>query len=408
MRLTGDELKKIRKRLGYTLRTFSPKVGISRAMLSDYEREKYPIPDDKVKQIKENLGLVSESSYQLHVHFDYLKFTFFDSTIRTILEKVIGIPMKYFVMEESSKHNYEAKYSCGNIVVFDRTSDSRQGILLDLTGMGVYELEQYLESIGLTFREWLARVLDPSWYSSRGYYSRLHSTRLDIAIDEMYDPINGNFDLYELKKRRDKELINTDFQVYREQEKKFREDHGGLTLYYGARGGEGMFVRFYEKRYELASKMRMNVGEVIEEYGIWNRYELELGKDYNEQVFSDYINGVPLDDIAINLLLSKFEVYDEQVDSQGNIELVFYKEFYEVFGSWKKVKLNKKREEPSLERSMRCIELQWAKRLKIIELSLGKQGFALWLRELMDRAELTDKDIRQIEFEKFIEKKGLN
>ncbi|MFD1901323.1 hypothetical protein GQR36_17330 [Enterococcus termitis] len=46
--------------------------------------------------------------------------------------------------------------------------------------------------------------------------------------------------------------------------------------------------------------------------------------------------------------------------------------------------------------------------MKIIELSLGKQGFALWLRELMDRAELTDKDIRQIEFEKFIEKKGLN
>ncbi|MFD1901322.1 replication initiation factor domain-containing protein [Enterococcus termitis] len=116
-----------------------------------------------------------------------------------------------------------------------------------------------------------------------------------------------------------------------------------------------MFVRFYEKRYELASKMRMNVGEVIEEYGIWNRYELELGKDYNEQVFSDYINGVPLDDIAINLLLSKFEVYDEQVDSQGNIELVFYKEFYEVFGSWKKVKLNKK--EKSLVWKDQCVAL---------------------------------------------------
>lgn len=405
--MNGEELRSIRKKLGYNLRNFSEKVNISRAQLSKYERGISDLSNERANQIKQKIGLALVSEFELHVHFDYLRFTFFDSTVRTVIENVIGIPMKYFIMEETKQHNYQLKYSCGNLVVFGRIEDDAQGVLLDLTGQGVFELEQFLESIGLDFKEWLKKVLDPTWYSSKGYYSRLHSTRLDIAIDEIYDPINGNFDLYELRKRRDQDLIKTDFKVYREQEKKFREDYGGLTLYYGARGGEGMFVRFYEKRYELASKMRMTLDEVLEEQGIWNRYELELGKGYNERVFSDYINGVSLDDIAINLLLSKIEVYDEQLNENGRVERTFYEDFYQIFGSWKKVKLNRKREEPDLERSMRCIELQWARTFKKIELSLGKQEFRSWLEDLMDRAELTEKDMKQIEFEQFIKKKGL-
>ncbi|WP_348922159.1 replication initiation factor domain-containing protein [Enterococcus rotai] len=405
--MSGEELKKMRKKLGYTLRGFGEKVGIPHTTLRGYENETFSLSEEKANQIKQALGLSLESSYELHVHFDYLKLTFFDSTISTVLEKVIGIPKKYFVMEESNKHNYEAKYSCGNIVVFDRTSDTKQGILMDLTGQGVFELEQHLDSVGLTFRDWLGKVLAPDWYLSRGHYSRVHSTRLDLAIDEMYDPINGNFDLYELKKRRDQDLIKTDFRVYREQEKKFNEEHGGLTLYYGARGG-GMFVRFYEKRYELVDKMRMTVDEVLEEYRIWNRYELEIGKEYNEHIFTDYLNGVPLDDIAINLLLSKFEVYDEQVNDYGNVDRVFYEPFYEIFGSWKKVKINQKREEPTMERSMRWMEIQGVPTLKMIELYLGKDTFRKWLADAMDKVELSDKKLKYIAFEKSIEEKGLN
>ncbi|MFC3635109.1 ATP-binding protein [Enterococcus rivorum] len=333
--MDGQELRRIRKKLDYNLRDFAEKVGISRAQLSKYEREVTGLSEERVNQIKQKIGLALVSECELHVHFDYLKFTFFDSTIQTVIETIIGIPMKYFIVEETKQHNYQLKYSCGNLVVFAWIEDDSQGILMDLTGQGVYELEQFLESKELNLKDWLANVLDSSWYLSRGYYSRLHSTRLDIAIDEIYDPMNGNFDLYELKKRRDQDLIKTDFQVYREQEKKFREDHGGLTLYYGSRGGEGMFVRFYEKRYELASKMRMTLDEVLEEHGIWNRYELELGKGYNEQVFNDYINGVSLDEIAINLLLSKFEVYDEQVNKSGNVERMrFRSEYGESFSSF--------------------------------------------------------------------------
>ncbi|MBP1047125.1 replication initiation factor domain-containing protein [Enterococcus sp. BWM-S5] len=389
------------------MRDFSEKVKISKSTLSRYENDNVLLTEEKENEIKKALGQSLERAYELHVHFDYLRMTFFESSIRTVLEKVLCIPEKYFIREHSKKNNYEAKYSCGNIVVFDRVSDDSQGILLDLTGQGVYEFEQHLESMGMSFRDWLKKVLDPSWYSFRGYYSRLHSTRLDIAIDEMYDPINGNFDLYELKKRRDQDLISSNFRVYREQEKKFQQENAGLTLYHGARGGN-LFVRFYEKRYELADKLGLSVDDVLEEYGVWNRYELEIGKEINEKIFADYINGVSLDDIAINLLLSKFEVFDERMNEHGNLERVFYDKWYEIFGSWKKVKINHKREEPSIEKNMRWIERQGAGVLKGIQVYLGKEEFNKWLNDVIDRAELSEKREKQLMFEKMIEQKGLN
>ncbi|MGC6769521.1 replication initiation factor domain-containing protein [Enterococcus sp. LJL51] len=405
--MTGEELKKVRKRLGYSLRKFSEKVGVSKSTLSDCEKGKFNLSEEKVNQIKIAIGLPVKFGHQLHVHWDYLKFTFFDSSIEIILEHVLKIPVKYFVIEQSRKNNYERKYSCGHIVIFDRMSDSRQGILLDLTGQGVYEFEQHLEGMGLNYREWFRKILNPNWYSSRGYYSRIHSTRTDIAIDEMYDPINGNFNLHELKKRRDRDLIQSDFRVYREQEKKFNAESGGLTLYYGARGGN-MFVRFYEKRYELADKLRTTVDDVLQEYGIWNRYELELGKDVNEQIFDSYLAGEDLDEIAINLLLSKFEVYDEKLNESGSIERTYYEEFYQIFGSWKSVKINSKQEESSLEKSLRWIELQVIPTLRMIELVFGKDRFRKWLFKALDNVELSEKQKKQVLYERMIEDKGLN
>jgi phage replication initiation protein len=140
--------------------------------------------------IRKVLGFESEQKADLFVHIDYLRLTFFDADVETIMTSVLGIAPKYFETESRARHNYDYLHSCGSIVLMSK-GDNSQGILLDLTGEGIQQFEQHLGEYEITLQEWLKQVLNPSYYLTNGYYSRVHSTRLDIAIDEMYDEVRG-------------------------------------------------------------------------------------------------------------------------------------------------------------------------------------------------------------------------
>ncbi|MBS7576965.1 MULTISPECIES: replication initiation factor domain-containing protein [unclassified Enterococcus] len=408
--IDSKELKQLRKKLGFNLRDFAEKVNISRPTLSKYERGLILISNEREIQINKALGLsYNTDKALLHVHIDYLKLTFFGGTIKIIMEKVLGIPLINFFSEKTGRHNYQTKHSCGNIVVFTRTDDDSQGILLDLTGQGVAEFSEFLESKGSSLHDFLSKVWNPSWYRGYGYYDRIHSTRLDLAIDEMVDEVNGNYELHDLKCKREAGLVDTKFKIYHEQEKKFQEERKGLTLCFGSRGnGSPLFLRFYEKRYELANKYNMTVEEIVSEYKVWNRFELEIGKELNEAIFQEYIGGKSLDEIAINLLLSRIDVYEEYVDEKGVKRKQYCSDFYNVFGNWKKVKFGSEIEEKTLEKTIRWIETQVAASLKFLYLLWGREQFLSWLFDLLERTELSAQQEKQLNFERMMDKKGVD
>ncbi|MDZ5760556.1 Cro/Cl family transcriptional regulator, partial [Carnobacterium maltaromaticum] len=60
----------------------------------------------------------------------------------------------------------------------------KQGLLLELSGQGLMELEEHLKEYGLTLDDWLLRVTNEEYYLKEGLYSRIQSSRLDTAIDE--------------------------------------------------------------------------------------------------------------------------------------------------------------------------------------------------------------------------------
>ena len=399
--MLGTEIKVLRKRLNYTATSFANKLGVSRPTLSEWERGITPISEEREKQIKQSLGFETcGDRADLHVHIDYLKLTFFDTTVQTIMESVLGIDPRFFIMEERGKHNYQFWHQCGSIVLMSR-EDNAQGVLLDLTSEGIVQFEEHLAGYDLTLLDWLMQVLDPAFYLGRQLYSRIHSTRIDIAIDEMYNKESGNFDLKRLQEKKHQGLIYSSLSSYKEIKTIKGYEEYGATLMFGARGNARVFIRLYEKRFELASKLKMSVEDVLEEHGIYNRFELELGKEVNPYVFERYLNGECLTDIAIDILLSKLEVYEE-IKTDTETERQAFKEWYQIFSHWKKVKISTSTDEISIEKSMRWIETQVVPTLLMMKRLFGIKWLFRWLIYCMDNVELPPQKENQIQFEKML------
>ena len=403
--MQGNELKALRKRLNYSATSFADKINVSRVALSNWERGITPISEEKEKMIKQKLGFETENDRaDLRVHIDYLKLTFFDTTPERVMESVLGITPKFFITENRAKHNYQKWHSCGSIVLMSR-EDNTQGVLLDLTSEGIIQLQQHLGEYSLTLQDWLRQVLDPRFFLRGELYSRVHSTRVDIAIDEMYNEEGSNFDLKKLREKKYQNLIYSPLTSYKDMNTIKGFDEYGATLMFGARGNDRVFIRMYEKRFELADKLRLSVEDVLEEYGIFNRYELELGKEVNPYVFQRYLSGECLADIAIDVLMSKLEVYEE-IETDTGTRRQGYKEWYQIFAHWKKIKISTPTDEISLERSMRWIENQVIPTLSMINNLYGEDWLFKWLDRCMDEVELPPHKEKQLQFEKMLMENG--
>lgn len=395
-------MKKLREKLGYTLRDFGEKVGLDFSLMGKYEKGTRFISEQKERQILEALGMsyVEKKEHELHVHLDYLRLTFFDSKASKIMSHVLGIHESHFDFVESKAKNYTGIHSCGAIKIYVSTL-RKQGLLLELSGQGLTELEEHLTEYGLTLNDWLLRVTDEEYYLKKKLYSRVRSSRLDIAIDEMYNEEKGNYDLHELelkKKSPEKELIYTELSSDKNIESNLYGESQGLSLYWGSPHGYFM-IRMYEKAKERAMKERKDYDAVLQEYGVINRYELQLSEQNADYVIVELARGVPLQKIAIDLLLSKIEVYDEIIE-KGEVKHVFSERFYDVFGRFEKIKVNGKNNEKSIERSMRWIEEQVIGTLKMLRAIFGEEWLYEWLERCMDKIEFSEKQENIINGEK--------
>ena len=156
--MTTKELKKLRKRLGYSVSAFAKKVGIERMKYTRLENGTADLTEAYISQIKQALGFESsEERANLEVSIDYLRLTFFNCDVGVMMTNILGIEPAYFTTEARKKHNYELWHSCGSIILMSR-HDGKQGVLLDLTSEGIRQFEAHLEQNGLTLLTWLNQV----------------------------------------------------------------------------------------------------------------------------------------------------------------------------------------------------------------------------------------------------------
>lgn len=401
--MTKNEFKALRKRLGHNIASFSRVTGIQRDMISRIEKGKKELTPEIVAQVRKTLGFESEKQKaELQVSIDYLKLTFFNAKVEEIIENVLGIESRHFTTEGCKRYKYSMKHSCGSIILMSST-DMAQGVLLDLTSQGVRQFEECLEIEGITLVQWLKRVLDPTFYLTKEYYNRIHSTRIDLAIDEMYDGVNGNFDLKVLQKKQREGLIKTDLQLYKEIGGRKRNEEQGTTLSWGARSSDSCYIRMYEKRFELAKELNVDVESILENQRIWNRYELEIGKGRTSYVLEHYLKGEPLIEIAVDMLLSEIEVYDELHENGVKVAC---KEFYDIFGHWKQVTVVNQTEQKRLAKSAHWILTQVVPTLKMLSEVFGKEQVLGWLSYCIDMTPLQPEQRKQVAFERMMLSQG--
>ncbi|AYG01969.1 helix-turn-helix domain-containing protein [Lactococcus allomyrinae] len=402
--MTAKDLKKLRKNLGYTLRDFASKVGIAHSTISQYEKGKRNVSFQTENQIKRALGLNLEKKhdYELHIHLDFLRLTFFDTSPETIMKYVLGIEKEYFFYEVNQRHGFDGIYSCGRIQLYV-SEKLEQGLMLELTGQGLLEMETVLQEMDrqFTLNEWLVMITDPDYYLKNGLFSRFNCSRLDIAIDEMYKE-TGNYDLHDLKRRKDnggEKLIDTSLRSSHDIESYWHDKPLGLTLYFGSPNGN-FLLRMYEKAKERAKKENRELEDILFDYGVVNRYEMQIREQYAEAAFNELAKGNSLDQFAINLLLSKIAVYEAVTTDSGKTAYQFYQPFYDVFGDYQAVKINGKKNETDAEKSMKWIVSQVSRTLALLQEVYGKQWLFEWLEHLISEVEFTEKQEKVILFEK--------
>lgn len=402
--ISSIELKRLRKRLKYSLRDFGAKVGIDFRKISDYEKGRRNVSSQTAKQIKLALGLNVDKKhdYELHIHLDYLRLTFFDTTPELIMKHVLGVEKKYFFYEVNKRHGFDGIFSCGRIQLYV-SENLGQGIMIELSGQGLLEMETFLQenSADFTLNDWLIMITDPDYYLKNAYYSRFNCSRLDIAIDEMYKE-TGNYDLHDLKWRKDSNdsnLIDTPLKSSRDIESYWHDEALGLTLYFGSPNGN-FLLRMYEKAKERAKKENRELEDVLYDYGIVNRYEMQVREQYAETAFDELAKGNGLDQFAINLLLSKIAVYEEITTDSGKKAYQFHQPFYDVFGNYQNVKVNGKSNETDIEKSMKWIVAQVSKTLAMLKEIYGEKWLMDWLLNLTEDVAFTEKQEKMIRYEK--------
>lgn len=407
---SGKDLRKIRKGFNFTLRDFAKKVGIAYQNINSYEKGKRTISLQTENQIKKALGLCLDKKhdYELHVHLDYLRLTFFDTTPEIIMRHVLSIEKEYFVYEENKRHGFDGIYSCGRIQLYV-SEKPEQGTMLELSGQGLLEMESILKEKSafllyheiFTLNEWLITITNPDYYLKHGLFTRYNCSRLDIAIDEMFKE-TGNYDLHDIKFKKDYAdgvLIGTKLRSSRDIESYWQDKPLGLTLYFGSSNGN-FLLRMYEKAKERAQKENRDLEDVLLDYGVVNRYEMQVREEYAEEAFNQLSYGHTLDQFAIDLLLSKISVFEEVVNESGNISYAYCKNFYDVFGNFKHIKINGKTNETDIERSMKWIVLQVSGTLAMLQEIFGKQWLFDWLNKIMDEIIFSEKQQKIINSEK--------
>lgn len=311
-------LQRFRKKTGLNQSDFAKTVGISQSLISRYELGKKTLSVETFHKIKSAFGYFDCDKDRLRYMIDYLRITFMSvRDLEYFTKTFLLIPFKEFHSYETKLMMYNHLWKRGDIWIFDyhdKFETNNYQITIQLSGSGCRQLEVMLEYYDWTWQDLLVNM-------RLAYGTDMKVTRLDIAIDEVYQGAGNEKEQFQLE-----DMISKYYkqELYFEKMKKFNfigggsliytqekyeEERQGISLYFGSRQSE-MYFNFYEKRYELAKEERISVEEALEIFDVWNRYEIRLSHKKADSVVDEYINGVDLAEIGRGLINSRVTVYD--------------------------------------------------------------------------------------------------
>ncbi|WP_046838185.1 replication initiation factor domain-containing protein, partial [Staphylococcus succinus] len=212
--------------------------------------------------------------------------------------------------------------------------DETMGFHLQLSGSACREFEHYLISSGENWQDFFKRCA----------MKQARFTRIDIAIDDTkpYLKIPRL-----IKKAQHGECISkfragnviSGFKLTDGQTK-------GATFYIGSKKSD-MYCRFYEKNYEMAYKFKLSV----EEFGDWNRYEIQMRRSNAENCAKILEETSSISDIVRSILNNSMRFVSEPKDKKDS-----RKSRWPVYQEWQRFVNGADKISLSMKPSLKSIE----------------------------------------------------
>jgi phage replication initiation protein len=392
--MQGKEIKQLRHRLDMSQKEFAEKIGITRSFLSKIENGKKKSCVELVEKIRKAFSL--EGGFlPMEAKIDFLRIRFKYHSPVEVIEKVLRMSADHFGHKDFGFYHYTATYFFSEIFVYYNPNDLNMGVMIEFRGQGCREFELILEEQKACWTTFFWRLYEENLFG-KGLIVDTKITRIDIALDEMVSDLYPNYDLFELKEKWEKRLVDSTFQNFDfrggEVVKNNQYLNKGLSLYFGSRQSP-MYMNFYQKDFELAKKEQISVEMARQKYEVKNRYEVRLA-DEKAYLFVEYLlsTGESLEWVVKELIDTSIKVYD--CDEDG-IRTGYSEHWRLVIESMERLHLTMKGQKPSYEKSLRWLSNYLAPTLKkiwIIDQTLGKNE----LMERIEKAELKDKDIEKI------------
>lgn len=246
-----------------------------------------------------NRGVASPNESSVEAVVDWVQVTFHVPPISAIIEQVIGLPIDLFKKRNKGLYFYNRCYEFSYIKLYYSSDDKDMGIHLQLTGSGCREFEYHLKQMKKTWKDFFSKCLE----------FKANFTRIDVAIDDFktYMKVPAL-----IKKAEKAECISrfragSSINGFNLSDGKSK----GATFYIGSKQSN-LYCRFYEKNYEQAFKYNRDV----EEYGLWNRYEIQMRKSYAENCSKVLSETDNISEIVKSILNNNIRFVSKPKDSK--------------------------------------------------------------------------------------------
>lgn len=398
------ELKDIRSSANVTQKFMSDLLGISLSYYRKMEKGERSVTPEMKAKIRNSFFKKRESSTVFVGTNDYTNVRFQTLNVKEVITRILGLNIENFHLNDYNRYQYPFYISYGHINVYYHDKDKKAGVLIEMSGQACREMEYEFE-YNQKRRTWYDFFSDCFVYANQKAPDNpdfVKITRFDLALDEQYNPEEGNFDLFKVLTMAREGRWNGRKQNYSAVLGGRRTGNGmvndGLTVYFGSKQTH-LFFRFYEKDYERASQEMTSVEAIREMYGLRNRYEISMRKEISTDFIRRYIEeDFDLADEGVKIINDNLTFYD----SEGNLD----KEWYDMMGRMDAYHFTVHPEPPDLNR-----KYTWFERggpastelyLRKVEEITGENR----LEEIMNEAELTEQQERFLEEFKMI--RGVN
>lgn len=225
---------------------------------------------------------------------DWLAFTFTnlkDPKTLTNYHEILDSLYYRMDIELKGGKGYTKRYTYDNMITFYYDGQYSMGCHIEITGSGCRYFETLLEQSDTNWSEFLKIML---------HYGA-DITRLDLAIDEKI--VAGSNEKPSLNLTTiQRSLENHNFKAKSRKYAIYKsgdnaKDYEGLTVAVGSRKSN-CYIRFYDKKAEQLNRMN----EDAKQFEYWQRYEIELKKDFAQHVTQLIVTGKDIGTIVKGVL----------------------------------------------------------------------------------------------------------